>query len=56
MDEPKREFRLQIMLTQVEIKEIDDWRFERRIPTRSAAFRELIRLGMAADPNPEREH
>lgn len=48
MDEPKREFRLQVMLNETEFKEIDDWRFERRIPTRSAAFRELIRLGMAS--------
>lgn len=43
-----REERLQIMLTAEELKLIDDWRFERRMPTRAAAIRELLRRGLAA--------
>jgi len=35
--------RLQIMLTDEELAAIDDWRFERRMPTRAAAVRELPR-------------
>ena len=43
-----REERLQIMLTAEELKLIDDWRFERRMPTRAAAIREILRRGLAA--------
>ncbi len=42
-----REERLQIMLTSEELKLIDDWRFERRMPTRAAAIRELLRIGLS---------
>jgi hypothetical protein len=41
--------RLQIMLTEDELGVIDDWRFERRMPSRAAAIRELLRRGLAAD-------
>jgi hypothetical protein len=41
--------RLQIMLTPEELTAIDDWRFERRLPTRAAAVRELLRRGLAAE-------
>jgi hypothetical protein len=44
-----REERLQIMLTQEELSAIDDWRFARRMPTRAAAVRELLKRGLAAE-------
>jgi hypothetical protein len=44
-----REQRLQIMLTESELLAIDDWRFERRMPTRAAAVRELLQRGLAAE-------
>ena len=40
--------RLQIMLSQEELAIIDDFRFRRRMPTRAAAVRELLKLGLAA--------
>ena len=45
----KRSGRLQIMLTDDEIEALDDWRFHARMPSRSAAVRELLRRGLAAD-------
>jgi len=44
-----REERLQLMLDREELHAVDDWRFRMRMPSRSAAVRELIRLGLAAD-------
>jgi hypothetical protein len=41
--------RLQIMLTPSEMRRVDDWRFDRRMPSRAAAVRELLRLGLATD-------
>jgi hypothetical protein len=41
--------RLQIMLTEDELRVIDDWRFERQMPSRAAAIRELLQRGLAAD-------
>lgn len=46
---PKRTERLQLMLANVELQAIDDWRYDNRIPTRAAAIRELLRRGMAAE-------
>jgi len=43
-----REERLQIMLAPEELKALDDFRFEHRMPSRAAAVRELFRLGLAA--------
>src|SRR5580692_10500234 len=40
--------RLQIMLSPEELSVIDDFRFQHRMPTRAAAVRELLRLGLAA--------
>jgi hypothetical protein len=40
--------RLQIMLSPEELSAIDDFRFKHRMPTRAAAVRELLRLGLAA--------
>jgi hypothetical protein len=42
-----REQRLQIMLSPEELKAVDDFRFEHRIPSRAAAVRELLRYGIA---------
>ena len=44
-----REQRLQIMLTEEELQALDDWRFQRRMPTRAAAVRELLKRGLAAE-------
>jgi hypothetical protein len=40
--------RLQIMLSAEELAIIDDFRFRHRMPTRAAAVRELLKLGLAA--------
>lgn len=49
MSDLMREQRLQIMLTEEELSAIDDWRFARRMPTRAAAVRELLKRGLAAE-------
>ena len=49
MAELKRPERLQIMLTEEELKALDDWRFVRRMPSRAAAIRELLKRGLAAE-------
>ena len=41
--------RLQIMLTEDELRVVDDWRFSRRMPSRAAAVRELLSRGLAAE-------
>jgi hypothetical protein len=41
--------RLQIMLDAKELKALDDWRFKKRMPSRAAAVREIIRRGLAAE-------
>ena len=41
--------RLQIMLSPEELSVIDDFRFHHRMPTRAAAVRELLKLGLAAN-------
>ena len=41
--------RLQIMLTAEELALLDSWRFERRMPSRAAAVRELLKRGLAAE-------
>lgn len=41
--------RLQIMLTEDELVAIDDWRFDRRMPSRASAIRELIKRGLIAE-------
>lgn len=45
----KRIERLQVMITSDELTALDDWRFSARMPSRSAAVRELIRRGLAAE-------
>lgn len=49
MGELVRGKRLQIMLTSDELVALDDWRFKRRMPSRAAAIRELLRRGLVAD-------
>ena len=49
MSELERAERLQIMLSAEELRAVEDWRFERRMPSRAAAVRELLRRGLAAD-------
>jgi len=39
--------RLQIMLTDEELVALDDWRFDKRMPSRAAAVRELLKRGLA---------
>jgi len=43
-----REERLQIMLSPEELKAVDNFRFDHRMPSRAAAIRELLRYGLAA--------
>lgn len=43
-----REERLQIMLSPDELKAVDNFRFNHRMPSRAAAVRELLRYGIAA--------
>jgi hypothetical protein len=38
--------RLQVMLSPEELMVIDDFRFKHRMPTRAAAVRELLKLGL----------
>ena len=44
-----RETRLQIMLTEDELRALDDWRFKFRLPSRASAIRELLKNGLAAE-------
>ena len=41
--------RLQIMLTPKELEAVDNWRFARRMPSRAAAVRELLKRGLSAE-------
>ena len=43
-----REERLQIMLSPQELKAVDNFRFQHRMPSRAAAVRELLRHGLAS--------
>lgn len=44
--------RLQVMLSPEELAALDDFRFKHRMPTRAAAVRELLKLGLTvAAPN-----
>ena len=49
MSELTRGQRLQIMLTDEELQALDNWRFQKRMPSRAAAIRELLRRGLAAE-------
>lgn len=47
MGDTGRGERLQIMLTPEELDALDTWRFTRRMPSRAAAVRELLKRGLA---------
>jgi hypothetical protein len=49
MGELNRGERLQIMLTHQELRIVDTWRFSKRMPSRAAAIRELLKRGLAAE-------
>jgi hypothetical protein len=48
-EELMRPERLQIMLSPEELKAVDDFRFQTRMPSRAAAVRELLKRGLAAE-------
>ena len=48
MREIGRTYRLQIMMTDDEVKSIDDYQFDTRLASRAEAVRELLRVGLAA--------
>jgi len=41
--------RLQIMVTDEELVVLDNWRFDKRMPSRASAVRELLKRGLAAE-------
>jgi metal-responsive CopG/Arc/MetJ family transcriptional regulator len=49
MNDLTRGERLQIMLTKEELEALDNWRFQRRMPSRAAAIRELLKRGLTAE-------
>jgi hypothetical protein len=49
MAERSRDERLQIMLDPDELLLVDDFRFKKRMPSRAAAVRELLKRGLAAE-------
>ena len=48
-DNLERPERLQVMLNAKEFTALDTWRFQKRMPSRAAAVRELLRRGLAAE-------
>lgn len=48
MADLERGQRLQIMLNAEELAAVENWRFERRMPSRASAVRELLRRGLTA--------
>ncbi|MCG7509390.1 hypothetical protein [Mesorhizobium retamae] len=52
MADLERAERLQIMLSSDELEALENWRYEKRMPSRAAAIRELLRLGLAAEGIP----
>jgi metal-responsive CopG/Arc/MetJ family transcriptional regulator len=51
---PERIERLHVAIPLDELKAIDDFRFQHRMPSRTAAVRELIRRGLAASESQKR--
>jgi hypothetical protein len=49
MGDLERGERLQIMLTAEELQAVENWRFEKRMPSRASAVRELLRRGLASE-------
>ena len=46
-NELQRGERLQIMLDESELRALDDFRYQNRMPSRASAVRELLRRGLA---------
>ena len=51
MNSDVRGERLQVMLSPEELSALDDFRFKHRMPTRAAAVRELLKLGLTVVPD-----
>lgn len=49
MGDLQRGERLQIMLSNDELTALDEWRFTKRMPSRAAAIRELLKRGLVAE-------
>ena len=49
MPADERGERLQIMLSHDELRALENWRFDKRMPSRAAAVRELLRRGLTAE-------
>lgn len=49
MGDLQRGERLQIMLSNDELVVLDEWRFTKRMPSRAAAIRELLKRGLVAE-------
>lgn len=49
MSELERGERLRIMLSAEELSAVENWRFDKRMPSRAAAVRELLRRGLLAE-------
>lgn len=47
-EQEKRVTRVPLLLTEAELKRLDDWRFANRMPTRSDAVREMMRRAYEA--------
>ncbi len=45
----KRVTRLQVMLTVDELAALDNFRFDKRMPSRASAIREILRRGLAGE-------
>ena len=48
-DNLERPERLQVMLNEEEFAALDTWRFDKRMPSRASAVRELLKRGLAAE-------
>jgi hypothetical protein len=49
VNDANRGERLQIMLSASELTVLDDFRFRKRMPSRAAAIRELLKRGLSAE-------
>jgi hypothetical protein len=48
MTNHSRDDRIQILLNKDELEVLDSWRFAKRMPSRAAAVRELLKRGLAS--------
>ncbi|MUO30814.1 MULTISPECIES: ribbon-helix-helix protein, CopG family [Rhizobium/Agrobacterium group] len=45
-----KDLRISVMMTESDLKAIDNWSFENRIRSRGEAIRRLFRMGLEATP------